>query len=98
MRKLHDGKSRVKKSKNEAICIGPRFLFEISPLCYTLYERKVSEKGNEYLDTVGYYTTMESMYARLVDLNALTDCRNFQDICQRQIDLKEWISQINVDE
>jgi hypothetical protein len=82
----------MKNSKNKLVMIGPEYGFEISSLCYTLFQRRISQKGREYWDLIGYYTSLEAMYLRLVECGQ-EPSRDFQDIYNRQIELKTWIAE-----
>jgi hypothetical protein len=83
----------MKRSKDRhLICIGPDYAFEIDKFCFTLLKRHVSKTGKAHWDTIGYYTSLEAMYYRLVEIGA-TGLESLQDVCQRQIELKKWVAE-----
>lgn len=80
----------MKNSKDSFIHVGNRYCFQVDAQCITLYKTRINKKGAMQYDVVGYYTSLEAMYGRLVEVG-LEDCRNLQDIAERQIELKKDI-------
>lgn len=66
------------------------YAFEIGSICSTLYSRRITKEGIAQYDAIGYFTSLEAMFKRLVDMD-LEGLRSFQDIVERQISLKTWI-------
>ena len=81
----------MKKSKDNLIHIGKDYAFQISKSDITLFKCRITEKGEAHFDTIGYYTSLEAMYFRLIE-TGLAGLENLQDIANRQIELKKWIS------
>ena len=80
----------MKKSKDKKIFIDNDYAFEIDSRCITLFKKRITQKGQLQYDTVGYYTSLEAAYNRLIDTE-LEGCRNLQDIADRQIELRNYI-------
>lgn len=80
----------MKNSKDNFIHVGDKYCFQIDAQCLTLYKSRINKKGAMQYDVVGYYTSLEAMYQRLVEIG-LEDCRNLQDIADRQTQLKKDI-------
>lgn len=58
-----------------------------------LYERKVSESGNETYKKIGYYMTIEAVYNALLEKEIKDDCaliKNIEKIVDLIKELKEF--------
>ena len=80
----------MKNSKDGKIYINPDYAFEIGLNCITLSKRRISKKGQLQYDTVGFFTSLEAMYQRMI-YDGIEGIDNLQDIAERQADLKKDI-------
>ena len=58
-----------------------------------LYERKISESGNETYKKIGYYMTIEAVYNALLEKEIKDDCaliKNIEKIVDLIKELKEF--------
>jgi hypothetical protein len=82
----------LKSSKDKKIYIDSDYAFEISPTCITLSKRRITKKGKLQFDTIGYFTSLEAMYHRMI-YDAIEGIDNLQDIAERQAELKNHIGE-----
>lgn len=68
------------------------YAFLIDSFCITLYRGRITKKGAKQYDALGYYSCLEAMFLRLIDLAGLDGCKDLQDIVDRQNDLKKWLA------
>lgn len=82
----------MKQSKDNMINIGTDYSIQGDRTCLTLYKRRVVKKtGKLQWDVIGYFDTFEHLFHRLVD-EEVNPINNLQDIAERIVELKNWIS------
>ena len=82
----------MKESKDNFIHIGPDYAIQGDTYCVTIFKRRIVQKtGKVQWDAIAYCSNLEQAYHRLIDMD-LGPINNFQDIAERILDLKKWIS------
>lgn len=82
----------MKQSKDNMIHIGSDYAIQGDRYCLTLLKKRIVKKtGNIQWDAVAYFDTFESLFDKLVDMEIMP-INNLQDIAERIIELKQWIS------
>ena len=56
----------MKTSKNEMIHIGADWGLQGDSMCITLYKRRITEKGQEQWDAIGFYPNFHDAYKAMV--------------------------------
>ena len=82
----------MKNSKDKILHIGPHFGISGDDICLTLYKRRITQKGAEQWDVVGYFNAGRYDHAlqRLLDME-VGGLNTLEDIVKCCDAVKEWI-------
>lgn len=82
----------MRSSKDrDLIHINDTYSYKRDWLCLTLYKRRITKKGAQQYDVIGYYPDLDKMLQRMLTME-LNEAPSLQYIADHIADLRKWLS------
>ena len=81
----------MKSTKTDMIHLGADYAFQGDSLCWTLYKRRITKKGKEQFDAVGYFSYLSDALKKMaaLEIQIPNDLIEIQDRLNRLYEMYE---------